>query len=140
MSIEKDQPWQWSHLDPLTRSVVAAFSWKIGDESQGDLSSDGFIGAMTESFADLSTEDVIKTASWGGPEGMHNTIINKLHGFDDEPVTGMLQQLGHLAGSSETAVSLAAQAGDQLRGTNAYDAIPVLRALSEMALERRQAS
>lgn len=137
MSIEHGRTWQWSQLDPMTRSVIAAFSWRIGDETQGDISSDGFVGAMTETFDDMTTEDVIKMAGWGGPEGVRNAIVNKLSGFETEPISHMAQQLGQVAGGSEAVVSLAIQAGEQLRGAGTYDAIPALRVLSEMAIERR---
>ena len=137
MSETIKRSWQWSELDPLTRSVVAAFSWSIGDESQGHLSGEAFIGSMTEAFADITTEDVTKTAGWSGPEGMRNTIVNKLTGFERETITSMAQELGRLAGGGEAVVDLAAQAGEQLASNRRFDAVPAIRVLSEMAMSHR---
>lgn len=137
MSEPVEQGWQWAELDPLTRSVVAAFSWRIGDESQGDISGDAFIGAMTETFDDMTTEDVTKTAGWRGPDGMRNTIVNKLSGFEDRPVLSMAQQLGRLAGGSEAVIELASQAAEQLTSNRGYKAIPAIRVLSEIAVSLR---
>lgn len=133
----ENSSWQWSQLDPMTRSVVAVFAWRIGDESQGDISSTGFIGAMAETFDDITTEDITKTAGWGGSEGMRNMMVNKLSGFDVEPISRMAQQLGQLAGDGEAVVALAAQAAEQLRSGYAHDAVPALRVLSELAIARR---
>lgn len=129
--------WQWSELDPVTRSVVAAFAWRIGDETRGDLSGEGFVDAMTEAFDHMTDEDVTKAAGWGGPEGTRNTIVNQLSSFEREQITRVTQHLGHLAGGTEAMVALATQAGEQLNRGSGYDAIPALRVLSELAMGKR---
>lgn len=131
--------WVWADVDPLMRSVVAAFSGRIGDETAGDLSGDGFIGAMTESFKDMTTEDIIKVAGWG-PNSLRNTIVNHLSIFKPQPVLAMTEQLGRLAGGSEAMLELAAQAGQQLTIGRKYEAIPALNQLSELAVSHLKIS
>jgi len=140
MSIDSTPSWQWSELDPLTRSVVAAFAWRIGDESLGDISIEDFVNSMTAAFADISGNDVVRAGDWSGAEGMRNIILGKLSGFDAEPVANMTRRLCQLAGGSEAVIALAAQTGQRLMSpsmSEVYETIPALRVLSEMAIAQR---
>lgn len=136
MSEKSKTGWQWSDLDPLTRSVVAAFAWRIGDESKGDIPDQDFIDAVNETFGSVTAGDISRTAGWSGPEGIRNTFMWEFSKLEDESIAHMTRRLGHLAGGTEALLELAAQAGKQITDEErrSYDAIPALRVLSELAM------
>ncbi len=137
MSPERTESWDWSQLDPMTKSVVAAFSWRIGND-EGCLSDQAFIGSTTEAFESMTTEDIVRTVQCTGRTGLRNMIIGRLSGADGESVRRMTEQIGELAGGSDTSRLLAKFACQQLTGklNSSYDAIPTLSVLSEMATAR----
>lgn len=129
--------WQWSDLDPLEKSVIGAFSGKIGNE-ENYLPSNEFVAATTESFPFLSEEDVIKSAGWFGRRGLCNMIVCQLGNLETSKKKELGTALGRLAGGSESVVSLAEQTVGRLqKDSSVYDAIPSLQVLSELAVERR---
>lgn len=135
MSAEQ-QSWQWDDLDPLTRTVVAGFSGFVGEPERGHMSNASFIEAMTTSF-DMTADDVIRLANWGGAYGMRNVIATRLACLEAGTVTTLAQTLGRLAGGGVTA-TIAAQAGEQLNTGHPYDAIDNLHLLSLLAVWMRE--
>lgn len=135
-----NERWRWDDLDPATRCVVAAFSGRVGDTSQGDISSWSFLGSMNEAFPEVDAKDVMKTATWTGFTGLHNVIVVRLSGEGNfETTRNVVAKVGELAGNTDAQNELADQAADVLAHGRPYDAIPALRVLSELAMQNYSA-
>ncbi len=132
MSETRPNPWQ--QLDPMLRSVVALYSGRIGDVSEGDLSSDEFIAATTEAFPGIAEEDITRGLIFSEVAGLRTVATAELKSTDAERVGAMATQLGILAGGGEAVMELATQAGEVLTTTKYYKAQPALRVLSELAV------
>ncbi len=126
----------WEDLNPLTRSVVAGFSSRIGWE-EGELNPNKFMDDYVAAF-ESSREHIAKGMGYFGEEGIRNGIINNLQGFEPDRVSELCTEIGDLAGSAESegVRKLAAQVGVELIGTRRYDVIPALQLLSELAASR----
>lgn len=131
--------WTWGDLNPLTRSLVAAFSGSIGS-APGQLDGQTFISTTTEAFSNTSSEDVVKGVGWFGLWGVRNGMVNQLQGFDREEVAAAVQAIAPLAGGTESVTALAEQIGHDIIGSRRYDVYPALQLLSELAVQRLKPS
>ena len=129
-----NRPWAWNSVDPLTKTVVAAFSGRIGDEAAGDLSTDDFVSAMTEAFPKTTKEDITKTVGWLGTKGIQNAVVNQLTGLTHDSVSTMTDTLGSLAGEQHAEVASLTGQVLELPDSRIYEAIPALKELSELAI------
>jgi hypothetical protein len=128
-----NKKWSWDSLDPLTKTVVATFSGRIGDK-EGDLPAGDFVDNLTEAFPLVSKEDVAKIVGHFGIQGMQRTIVNQLAGLNHENVTAMTNHLGVLAGEPHQEVADLTGVVLKMPDYRIYEAVPALTELSELAV------
>jgi hypothetical protein len=124
--------WNWRDADPMTQSVVAAFSGTVNDKRHDYIAGLSFLAAMTNSF-DVTGQEVLNTFTRGGTDGLCNLIVDKMSAVEAPVVRGTITHIGRLAGGSEAQLELAGQVATQL-SMQRYEAIPGLRVLADAAV------
>ncbi len=137
----------WGEVDPKTATIVGAF---------GQVPVDIFgLEKITASAASygfgLASEEVMPTqkivakayaelrgeAYQDDPESIQKTIIDQLRECEPDERRAVLDELGELAaGSSDVVTGLIETIDEKVAGDRPYRTIPLLRALSTLALHR----
>lgn len=139
--------WFWNEVNPKTATIVGAFGEVPLDifsleKSTADVASRGF---RLPSEAVMPTQQIIEKAfaEMKGeeydhdPEAIQKTIIDKLRECEKDERQEVLRELGTLAAGDSAPVSeLTEIVGQKIEGPAPYVTIPLLRALSTLAIHR----
>lgn len=139
--------WFWNEVNPKTATIVGAFGEVPLDifsleKSTADVASRGF---RLPSEAVMPTQQIIQQAYAElqgetvehDPEAIQKAVIDKLRECESDERQEVLSELGRLAaGDSAPVAALAELAGEKIEGERPYNTIPLLRALSTLAIHR----
>lgn len=144
-------PWYWNEVDPKTATIVGAFGEVPLDifsleKSVADRASRGFglpseavmptQQIISQAFAELQGEEYNHD-----PEAIQKTIIDKLRECESDERQEVLSELGRLAaGDSAPVAELTKIVGEKIEGDAPYITIPLLTALSTLAIHRLAAT
>lgn len=133
--------WYWSEADPRASALIGGLG--------------GGMAELPVPIAEAAKQgfgidyDTLHEASWGripeiavlngsDPDGptVAQILVDHLSECEPEDRDAIVQEIGCLAGDGSSTIELARQAKEQLVGEDRYQAIPSLKRLSSLALDR----
>lgn len=91
----------WADTDPLSRSIIAAFSGRVGP-GPGDLNETAFAASLCEVFLDFESDDIRIQLGRAGLGAVRGRIIQELQKSESVTVVaGLVRTLSGLAGRNQ---------------------------------------
>ena len=136
----------WDELDPKTAAVIGVFGTPpieiFGlEKSTADAALRGLaLGSLdvmptqrliTRAYAEMNGESVHEH-----PDAIPRLVVDRLAECETDEVSTVTHQLAELAGGSDYVMGLADMLPEKIQGEHPYRTVPLLQALSTLALHR----
>jgi len=128
------QTW-WANLDPIPGAVLGHFG-RVASDEPGDMPVEVWHGYLAEAIGDEGARDVGRAAI-ADVGGMDAVFAHRLANIDPDRLLTAMFQLGHMAGGDWVVLRQAAATAEKVSAYKNVDAVPLLRALCQVVLERK---